>query len=355
MATPDIGQRISCAQCKCGADVFRRGTTGPKPKTCDVCLARKHPERLPGWTPKGALVSTCVDCGIERNSKGRGARLNSDRCRSCAALARYHSVSPEQRAARYARNRDAILSKAQEKARGRGARPFAEMQRARTEASVAKRTSTCQACGSAFVAKAVDRLKFCSRQCAGELKKKTRPPANSRVWFPSCRECDRVFATRLKATRVCSDECKKQEARRLANEKARAAYHVTPRQCPECATTFTPTYGVIRKKFCSEFCSKRHCSRAARKKRKWVERAASVEAVNPFKVFERDGWRCQCCKKPTPRDRRGTYHPRAPELDHIVPLSKGGEHSYRNTQLLCRACNAAKSDKDEGQQMRLFG
>jgi len=106
---------------------------------------------------------------------------------------------------------------------------------------------------------------------------------------------------------------------------------------------------------CSLFCSKRHCSRAARKKRKWVERAASVEAVNPFKVFERDGWRCQCCRMSTPRERRGTYHPRAPELDHIVPLSKGGEHSYRNTQLLCRACNAKKSDRDEGQQMRLFG
>ena len=36
--------------------------------------------------------------------------------------------------------------------------------------------------------------------------------------------------------------------------------------------------------------------------------------------------------------------PLSPELDHIHPVSKGGAHSYANTQCLCRQCNAGKSD-----------
>lgn len=84
-------------------------------------------------------------------------------------------------------------------------------------------------------------------------------------------------------------------------------------------------------------------------------RTALVERVDPIKVFERDGWRCQMCRRPTPKKLKGKPKANAPELDHIIPLARGGEHSYRNTQLLCRACNSAKSDKDVGQQMRLFG
>lgn len=89
--------------------------------------------------------------------------------------------------------------------------------------------------------------------------------------------------------------------------------------------------------------------RAHRLKRKAKQRAVTVETVDPIKVFDRDGWRCQLCGVKTPKAKRGTYQPTAPELDHIVPIGKGGEHSYRNTQCACRQCNAAKSDTPRGQ------
>jgi 5-methylcytosine-specific restriction endonuclease McrA len=64
--------------------------------------------------------------------------------------------------------------------------------------------------------------------------------------------------------------------------------------------------------------------------------------INRTKVFERDGWRCQMCGKATPKYRKGTRYPNAPELDHRTPLALGGPHTYANTQCACRACNAAK-------------
>jgi 5-methylcytosine-specific restriction endonuclease McrA len=40
--------------------------------------------------------------------------------------------------------------------------------------------------------------------------------------------------------------------------------------------------------------------------------------------------------------------------DHIIPVSKGGEESYRNVVLAHIACNSSKKDRTVTQQMRLF-
>jgi 5-methylcytosine-specific restriction endonuclease McrA len=49
-------------------------------------------------------------------------------------------------------------------------------------------------------------------------------------------------------------------------------------------------------------------------------------------VFVRDGHRCQYCGAP------------AENIDHIVPRSKGGPHSWDNVVAACRRCNARKRD-----------
>jgi 5-methylcytosine-specific restriction endonuclease McrA len=129
---------------------------------------------------------------------------------------------------------------------------------------------------------------------------------------------------------------------------------VKPRNCQECGAEFTPAYGDKRRAFCGKPCSKRYFRRIRRSRERARERAAKVEPVNPRTVFERDGYRCQLCGYKTLKSKRGSYHPKAPELDHIVPLGQGGEHSYRNTQCACRACNMAKSD-GAGGQLLLIG
>lgn len=53
------------------------------------------------------------------------------------------------------------------------------------------------------------------------------------------------------------------------------------------------------------------------------------------KIAERDGYRCQCCGKYMP-DGVGL------QIDHIVPVSKGGKTVPSNLQVLCSRCNGQK-------------
>jgi 5-methylcytosine-specific restriction endonuclease McrA len=94
--------------------------------------------------------------------------------------------------------------------------------------------------------------------------------------------------------------------------------------------------------------------KAAKRRREARMRGAESELVHPNRVFDRDGWRCHMCGRKTPRRLRGTCSPTAPELDHIIPLARGGPHTYANTACSCRECNHRKGDKPLG-QARLFG
>lgn len=82
--------------------------------------------------------------------------------------------------------------------------------------------------------------------------------------------------------------------------------------------------------------------------------AAFVEDVDPTTLFERDGWRCHICGKKCRQDVDG-LHPQAPTIDHVIPLSKGGEHSYKNTACAHRRCNVSKGARDIGQQLAIVG
>ena len=56
-----------------------------------------------------------------------------------------------------------------------------------------------------------------------------------------------------------------------------------------------------------------------------------------FSIYARDGYRCRNCGV---SQRYATL-----EIDHIIPIAKGGKSSYDNLQTLCHKCNVEKGDK----------
>lgn len=65
-----------------------------------------------------------------------------------------------------------------------------------------------------------------------------------------------------------------------------------------------------------------------------------VDSVIPTVVFERDRWRCVGCGIKVIRSR--SYKPNQATVDHRIPLSKGGSHTYENCQTMCMMCNSKK-------------
>jgi 5-methylcytosine-specific restriction endonuclease McrA len=65
--------------------------------------------------------------------------------------------------------------------------------------------------------------------------------------------------------------------------------------------------------------------------------APVVEHVDRTVVWDRDGGICGICGELADK---ATW-----QLDHIVPLARGGEHSYANTQVSHAFCNASKGAK----------
>ena len=57
---------------------------------------------------------------------------------------------------------------------------------------------------------------------------------------------------------------------------------------------------------------------------------------NRLKVFERDGYMCHYCKKQLTRF--------SATLDHLQPVSKGGDNSFDNLATACLQCNAQRGN-----------
>ena len=80
--------------------------------------------------------------------------------------------------------------------------------------------------------------------------------------------------------------------------------------------------------------------------RRALRKGATVEGVDRMAVYERDGGCCHVCGKKRPSD---DWH-----LDHLLPLTKGGDHSMANVAVACPSCNVRRYNNGPA-QLRLVG
>lgn len=187
----------------------------------------------------------------------------------------------------------------------------------------------------------------------------------------SCFQCGGQFAVRLTrgpAKRFCPVCVASNNRRRVADHAARkrTALGLTKKRqgmadhhrlligairkfvvnakarCRDCDTPML--ISQIRADRCGTCAEQRNAAilRTARSARK---RYLRQFAFDPMAVFERDGWTCYLCGTPTPPALRGLNLPTSPEVDHVAPISRGGEHSEVNAKCSCRKCNNQKKAK----------
>lgn len=106
----------------------------------------------------------------------------------------------------------------------------------------------------------------------------------------------------------------------------------TAGDCAECGTSFVV---LGHGRYCSAPCARRGPRRRAKQKRsKRIQSGLARDPITLPKIAARDGWRCHICtRKVTRKDW---------SLDHLIPLSCGGDHTYANVALAHHRCNTLR-------------
>lgn len=80
-----------------------------------------------------------------------------------------------------------------------------------------------------------------------------------------------------------------------------------------------------------------HKKREMQRAREARKRNQFIEHVDVYVLFSRDEGKCGICGLDVPLEEVS--------VDHIIPISKGGEHSYANVQISHLRCNVLKSNR----------
>lgn len=165
-----------------------------------------------------------------------------------------------------------------------------------------------------------------------------KPRAMSVITCAVCGKLKTIKGNRNVST--CGREC---AVKFRASKRIGVSIQRTKREykCRECGKLFESTNPGK-----CEVC-KRAYNKSFERKRRLSIKTVSVHKVIANKVFVRDRWTCQCCGIKV--QKKDVLLDSAAEIDHIVPASLGGPHSYSNVQTLCRRCNQMKSNRYQGQ------
>lgn len=156
-----------------------------------------------------------------------------------------------------------------------------------------------------------------------KAEREAQPKAESRSYVRCCPECDIEFITRIANQVVCgAEECKRRRASRASSAAIMRRYYRDP-----------------------EFRDKLKADVHARRASKL---GLGSQRITLQYLLERDSWRCGICKKRIRSLKDAS-------IDHIVPLSVGGEHAKENVQAAHRHCNCAKGNRGGGEQLLLVG
>lgn len=186
--------------------------------------------------------------------------------------------------------------------------------------------------------------KYCSRQCRfAYLNWRTETRTVQRegdrwevgLWkLCACSNCKGVFFSKQPKAHLCSRKCS-------------IEYHNPPvpireMECRQCGRRYEgkgqPVCGDC---VCLNL---KAATKAAKIKRRYQLASTQVEPIRVDEIFDRDGWVCQECGTSVSKS-LDVNDDRYPNLDHVIPLAKGGTHTKENVRCTCRKCNIEKSDK----------
>lgn len=252
-------------------------------------------------------------------------------------------------------------------------RPFVSGSVTPTNRTVIERQSlACAHCGSVSIiggnalrqTKTLERF-FCDIQCAGEYKRWHNRGAEYAKRYALSNHGQKLqrhraekFASKLEETKnkwTCCAWCGNAYLRKIPSQ------YCCSDKCASSITTIRTALkncmvGLVLCRYCGikkhfktrakkrKYCSKRCEKRYDKQNREHLRRAnGPVDIIGLKTLAKKSNYLCALCGvkcvHPTSLNANNEY-----SMDHIIPLAKGGTHTWDNVQLACRQCNGLKSD-----------
>lgn len=183
--------------------------------------------------------------------------------------------------------------------------------------------------------------------CGGEFERTYHNiTTKGSVTCPYCVEADRIKRREAKAI---EQERKKSECKRKRKEREAEAERNREARKHACSVCGTITH---RRKYCSTECAKKADNKRRDFNRRMKLSIARVDTdITVEGLYRRDNGTCYLCggrcnyEDYTVIDGNFIAGDWYPSIDHVIPLAKGGKHSWDNVMLAHRLCNSRKSDK----------
>lgn len=249
-----------------------------------------------------------------------------------------------------------------------------------------KYTKTCTTCSTEFKTK-ISYAKFCGTRCRGKHNK------NNNGFQLVCVNCNKSFK-RYENRKFCSLSCRSEHGKERTERKSlvsRMVKAIDPSRHKHCKSCGEYFYARQRRSsYCSKDCYSKHCYKKTYQhkcrecgkhytdnilnsagcsvecKNKWSNRINYMRRYTLKKVNGRRDWdisverlckrdsnKCHLCSNKVDKLDKHTndkgyevYGDYYPSVDHVIPLAKGGTHTWDNVKLAHRICNSYKSDSE---------
>ena len=184
------------------------------------------------------------------------------------------------------------------------------------------------------------------RYCGNVYKYTAQMMKPSHLSEGRCLNCNRLYSQHLaKEKREKELEQREREQQQRQNERWRRTKPIQLKMevCLRCNALFIPKYKGMQ--YCSSVCSNR--ARYATHKDHRIKKLRNVivdKNITLMALYQRDGGKCWLCGKACDYNADSNDNS-YPSIDHVIPLSKGGKHSWENVKLAHRGCNSAKGSR----------